>query len=151
MGAQLIHLFLDIFIDYQRLAGADDVIGYAAERHWFVIHALSFLHNVRIVSHPCRVVIPANGHALRVEDIADRIANQVNDGAEVEFCRQSLLHVVNDGKFRGALLGLFEQALGFIEEARVFERDAHGVGNRCSKPYHRLGKNFLVFHIHKMD
>jgi hypothetical protein len=35
------------------------------------------------------------------------------------------LHAVDDRQFGVAFLGLFEQALGLVEETRIFERDAH--------------------------
>ncbi len=57
------------------------------------------------------------------------IAKQFDHGLNIEFGHQTLLDIVDDRQFTVALLGLFEQALGFFKEPRIFERHAHAVGN----------------------
>ncbi len=59
----------------------------------------------------------------RAEDIADLVADEVVDRLHVEFGGETILHAVDDGEFRCALFGLFEQALGLGEEAHVFDGD----------------------------
>ena len=49
------------------------------------------------------------------------------------FRGQPCLDAVDDRQFGIALFGLFEQALGLVEETRVFEGDAHGVGERLQE------------------
>ena len=47
------------------------------------------------------------------------------DPLEVELRRERRLHAVDDRELGGALLGLLQQALRLVEEARVLQRDAH--------------------------
>ena len=53
----------------------------------------------------------------------------VVDALHVELGRERRLHAVDDRELGGALLGLLEQALRLVEEARVLQRDAHARGD----------------------
>ena len=67
------------------------------------------------------------------EALAQLVADQVDDRLEVELRRQPLLDAVDDRQLGGALLGLLEQALGLVEQARVLQRHAHAGGERVSR------------------
>ena len=60
-----------------------------------------------------------------IEDLADLVADRVVDALHVELGGERLLHAVDDRELGRALLALLEQALRLVEQARVFERDAH--------------------------
>ena len=63
-----------------------------------------------------------------LEYLVKFVAHQVNDGVEIEMPYQPFLHAVDDGEFRVALFGLFEQALSLLEEAHIFDGDCGLVG-----------------------
>ena len=52
---------------------------------------------------------------------------------EVELGRQALLDAVDDGQLGRALLGLLQQALRLVEQARVLQRHAHAGRQRLSR------------------
>ena len=64
-----------------------------------------------------------------LKHLAQLVADQVDDGLEVELGGEALLDAVDDRQLGGALLGLLEQALRLVEEARVLQRDAHARGD----------------------
>ncbi len=72
-----------------------------------------------------RPVVERDRHVLRAEDLADLVADEIDDRLEIELRGEPLLHAVDDRELGGALLALLEQALRLVEEARVLERDAH--------------------------
>ena len=76
-----------------------------------------------------RLVVERHVHVAGAEDLGDLVADEVDDRLEIELRRQSLLNTVDDGELRGALLAFLEQALRFVEETGVFERDAHARRN----------------------
>ena len=84
-------------------------------------------------------------------DLADLVADRVVDALHVELGGERLLDAVDDGELGRALLALLEQALGFVEQPRVFERDAHAVGERLQQPHVRIAEGMLVIHIHQPD
>src|SRR5215212_255914 len=71
-----------------------------------------------------------DGDHLRVEHLTDLVSHNVVDDLQFQAGCQSFLDAVDDSKFGGALFRLFEQTLGLIKETRVFEGDAHRVGQR---------------------
>ena len=54
---------------------------------------------------------------------------------EVQLGRQALLDAVDDGQLGGALLGLLQQPLGLVEQARVLERHAHAGRHGREQPH----------------
>jgi hypothetical protein len=54
---------------------------------------------------------------------------------------------VDDGKLGGALLAFLEEALGLVEEARVFERHAHGFVHRSPAGDHRARESMLAVEV----
>ena len=83
-------------------------------------------------------------NALGVENLANLIAEQINDALEIELRHEPLLHTVDDGEFRRALFSLFEQALGLIEKARVFKCHAHRVGKGVQQAHIAAAKSILL-------
>ena len=97
-------------------------------RKGFLLYAFAIIHEEGIAFHIRFLVVDHDIAGLQVEDLADLIADQIIDGLHVQLGCQSLLDTGNDRQFGIALFGLFEQALGLVEETRVFEGDAHRVG-----------------------
>ena len=71
------------------------------------------------------------------------VADQIDDGLEVELGGHALLDAVDHRQLGGALLGFLEQALRLVEQARVLERDAHARGHRREQAH--LGLAIGVF------
>ena len=91
-------------------------------------HAVLVL--VEIVDEVGLVVVPADADLLGAEHFAQLVADEVDDGLEVELRRHAFLDAVDHRQLGGATLGLLEQALRLVEQARVFQRHAHRVGER---------------------
>ena len=68
-------------------------------------------------------------------NITEFVTNQIDDRLEIQLGCKPLLHAVDNGKFGGAVFGDLEQPLGLIEETRVLERDAHGIGHGLKQAY----------------
>ena len=82
-----------------------------------------------------------------LEHFAQLVADQVDDRLEVELGGHALLDAVDDRELGGALLGLLEQALRLVEEARVLERDAHAVGERLQQADVGLAERVLALQV----
>ncbi len=78
-------------------------------------------------------VVPADADVAGLEDLAQLVADQVDDRLEVELGRHPFLDAVDHRQLGGALLGLLQQALRLVEEARVLERDAHARDDGLSR------------------
>ena len=66
-----------------------------------------------------------------LENIAQLVADQVDDGLEIELRGHAFLDAVDDRQLGRALLGLLQQALRLVEEAGVLQRDAHARRHAC--------------------
>ena len=84
------------------------------------------VQDARLPSHP------ADAHVAGVEHLAQLVADEVDDGLEVELRGHALLDAVDHGELGVALLGLLQQALRLVEEARVLQRHAHARRDRWS-------------------
>jgi hypothetical protein len=78
-------------------------------------------------------IVPSDTQIRRVEHFAQFIADQIHNGLEVQLGGEPLLDGVDDLQLGDAFLFGFEEPLGLIEEARIFERDTHAVRGVCSK------------------
>ena len=67
---------------------------------------------------------------LGVEHVAQPVADQVVHRLHVDLRGEALLDVVDDRELGGPLVGLLEQPLRLVEQARVLERHAHARGER---------------------
>ena len=63
------------------------------------------------------------------------------------FDGQPLLDAVDDRELGGALLGLLQQPLRLVEEARILERDAHARGDRAEQAHLGLAECVLTLVI----
>jgi hypothetical protein len=93
-------------------------------------HPLAVFEQIRVVDKPRLRVVDSDAHVGLVEDLADLVADRVVDPLHVELGGERLLHAGDDRELGRALLLGLEQALGLVEQARVFERDRHRVGQR---------------------
>ena len=69
------------------------------------------------------------------QHLAQLVADQLDDRLEVELAGHALLDAVDDRELGVALLGLLQQPLRLVEQARVLERDAHARGDRGEQPH----------------
>ena len=88
--------------------------------------ALAMLHLVEVVQRAGSVVVPADAQVLRAQHLADLLAHQLDDAVKVELAGDALLDAVDDGQLGIALLGFFQQTLGFVEAQRALQRHGHG-------------------------
>ena len=79
------------------------------------------------------VVVPADADVVGVEDVAQLVADQVDDRLEVELGGHALLDRVDHRQLGRALLGFLEQPLRLVEQARVLECHAHAVRQRAQQ------------------
>ena len=79
------------------------------------LQALAVLVLVQVMHHPGLGIHQADADVLGAQDLAQFVADQVDDGLEVEFRRHALLDAVDHGHFGRALLGLLEQPLRLVE------------------------------------
>ncbi len=70
---------------------------------------------------------------MDIEQFGQLPAHRVVDGLNVQIGNQSLLDGVDHAQFRVALFGLFEQALGFVEQAHVLDGDHRLAGKRLQQ------------------
>ena len=82
-----------------------------------------------------------------MEDVTDLVADRVIDALDVELGGKRLLDAVDDGELGGALLGLLEQALRLVEEARILERHAHRVGERLQQTHVGFAEGVFALHV----
>ncbi|MBV6504456.1 MAG: hypothetical protein AKCLJLPJ_02608 [Fimbriimonadales bacterium] len=115
--------------------------------HWIIAvdhHPIALMQIIWDVEGLCCFVVQGNVGCLRIEHIADLVANQINDGLDIKLGCQPLLNAIDQCQFCRALFGLLEQALGFIEETRVFESNAHGVGEGFEQAHIRFTENIFA-------
>ena len=92
-----------------------------------------------------RLPIPAfDRHSLGARDLNDPVTYQVINCLHIQLGGQPLLHTVDDAEFRIALLHFLEQALRLVEEARVLQGYAHGIGQSLQQADVRIGKGMRV-------
>ena len=84
-----------------------------------------FAHLIREVDDIGRPIEQRDIDDVRLEDVARLIPDELDHAVEFRLGDQRLADGIDRGEFGGALLALFEQALGFVEQPRVFEGNAH--------------------------
>ncbi len=90
------------------------------------------------------LVPPTDTDIAGAEHLAQLVADEIDDGLEVELGRHPLLDAVDDRELGGALLGFLQQMLRLVEEARVLERDAHARGDRAEQAYLSLAERVFA-------
>ena len=78
------------------------------------------------------------------QHLAQLVADQVDDRLEVELAGHPLLDAVDDRELGVALLGLLQQALRLVEEARVLQRDAHARGDGLQQAHFGFAEGVLA-------
>ena len=115
------------------------------------VDAFAVLVRIRMVDQVGLWIVDADAHVRVVEDLADLVADRVVDALDVELGRERGLHAVDDRQLGGALLGLLEQPLRLVEEARVLQRDAHARGDRAEQAHLRLAEGVLALVVLEDD
>ena len=98
-------------------------------------------------------VVPKDAEVRRSKNFAKLVADEVDDGLEIQLGGETLLDRIDDRKLGGALFGFLQQALRLVEEARVLERHAHGVAERGKQAHVRIRKRvrlLLAYADHAM-
>ena len=87
---------LDVLVDHQRLARLHHVAPEAHQRHRLVRKADAALDRVGEAQQACLGVVDADVDDLRVEDVAELVADEVVDGLQLELAGEPLLHAVDE-------------------------------------------------------
>src|SRR5258708_37473048 len=93
---------------------------------------------VQVVHETGLGLMPADADVARMEYFAQLVADEIDDGLEVELLGHALLNAVDHRQLGGALLLGLEQKLRLVEETRVLQRHAHARGHRSEEP--RVGQ-----------
>ena len=125
-------------LDDDRLAGLVDVPPEADQRDGDLGDVDAPLDPVREADDLSFRVVDGDVDDLRVEDVADLVADQLVHAAHLELLGQSLLDAVDDRELGSALVGLGEQALRLVEQSSVLECHAEARGERGEEPKIRL-------------
>ena len=96
-------------------------------------------------------VVPADADVAGVEHLAQLVADQIDDGLEVELGRHALLDAVDDRELGGALLGFLQQPLRLVEQARVLQRHTHARGDGAEQAHLGLAERVLAFVVFQHD
>ena len=86
-----------------------------------------------------------------LKQLAQLVADEVDDRLEVELRGHALLDAVDDRELGGALLGFLQQPLRLVEQARVLERDAHARGDGAEQPHLGLAVGVLALVVLQHD
>src|SRR5450631_643492 len=92
--------------------------------------ALAMLEVIRHRYQAALPVVQRDRHIAGGKDLADLVADEIDDGLEVELGGEASLHTVDDRQFRRSLLLDLEQPLRLVEETGVLERDAQAARER---------------------
>ena len=140
---------LHVLVDDEGFSSAQDVRRKStiAQRAGVDLEPFAFFVSVWVMHHLRFRVVDADAYVCLVEDLADLVADRVVDALDVELGGERLLHAVDDRELGGALLGLLEQALRLVEQPRVFQRDAHAVGQRLQQPHVGVAEGVLALHV----
>ena len=113
-------------------ASAASVKNEPARRRWRGrrVQAHTVLVFVQVMHQVGLRVVPADADLAGLEHLAQLVADQVDDGLEVELRGHALLDAVDHRQLGGALLGFLQQPLRLVEQARVFQRHAHARRDR---------------------
>ena len=93
------------------------------------------------------VVDPADADVVALQHLAQLVADEVDDALEVQRAGHALLDAVDHRELGVALLGLLQQALRLVEQARVLQRDAHRRGDRLEQAHFGLAERMLALVI----
>ena len=100
---------LDVLVDHQRLARLHHVAPKADQRDRLVREADAALDRVGEAQQTCVRVVDADVDDLRVEDVAELVADEVVDGLQLELAGETLLDAVDECQLGNALPCLVQQ------------------------------------------
>ena len=119
----------------QRRSVSDDVrrqaFAHLERRCGGLAHAV--FNGIRELDRRRLLVDEGDGHRVHVENLGHAIADGLDDPLKIELPGQRTADLVDDRQFGRALLGLGQQPLRLIEEARIFQRHAHARGDRAHR------------------
>ena len=142
---------VDVVTDEQGLARLHHIGSQAADGLRLVGEPLTTLDGVGITDEPGATVDDADVDDLRVEDLLDLVADEVVHRLHVQLRSQPLLDAVDDGQLGRPLIGLGQQALCLVEQARVLERDAQAGGQRRQQAHVRFGERVRPIQVLERD
>ena len=93
------------------------------------------LVDVQVVDRDRPFVVPADADVAGREDLAQLVADERRRSPGSRAPRRALLDAVDDRELGVALLGLLQQPLRLVEQARVLERHAHAGGDRLQQAH----------------
>ena len=102
------HAFFNVVVEYEGLLQAYQRLHQTAHRARLEILASV---PVDIIIEELRLAFEvkrSDDGRLRAEQVADLIADEIIDGLQFQFGRETILHAFDDGKFRLALLQFFK-------------------------------------------
>ena len=139
-AAEVGDLVRDVLVEQQRLGSTHHVLRDRARSDRFEVDPNALLARVRLVEEARAGVEDADVDHLRVEDLADPLADELVHRPHVEVLGEAVLDPGDDGELGVALLRLLEQA-------RVLERDGQARGDRLEQPDVRVAERVLAVEV----
>ena len=137
-------LGVQILRDQQRLARVEHVLREACQRPRLRLQALTALDQVRVLDQASRVVDRRDRDDLRVEHVADPVADRVVDRLRVELTGDCFLDAVDHGQ-----LGIPLPRL--VHQPRVLQRHAEAAGERLEELLVGLAEGVLAVDFLERD
>ena len=137
------HLRRDL-VDHQRLPRLHHVLAEADQRDRVLVQPLASLDHVGEGEQPARLVVDGDADDLRVEHLADPVADEVVDRLRVELPGDRGLDAVDQRQLGVPLPGL-------LDEARVLERGADTAGERDEQPLVGVAERVLAVDVLQRD
>ena len=133
-------LGVEVLGDQQRLARLEHVLREPGQRSRLRLQPLAALDQVRVMDEPGRLVDRRDRDDLRVEDVADPVADGVVDRLRVELARDRLLHAVDQRQLGVPLPRL-------VHQPRVLERHAEAARQRLQQLLVGLAERVLAVDV----
>jgi hypothetical protein len=111
-------------MNHNGLPRPENVRGETSRGSRFWLKALAVVLEENVMNKIGVRFIHVESDHVRLEYLADLVADQVVDGLHLQLRRQAFLHAVDDRQLGRTLLAFLEQPLRFVEEAGVLERGA---------------------------
>ncbi len=142
--AALALVFL-LAIEEERLARLEDLRRepFAVPKRW-LLPSLAGLVVVDEVDLSAGLVVQGHVRDVGLERRTDALADELDQGVELEPCCERLADAVHGGQLCHALAGL-------VNEPRVVERDAEAAGERRQEPLIVLGEGVRAVHVLERD
>src|SRR5579862_1999544 len=109
------------------------------------------LEEIVVVTGTGRKIERREADALRVEQFAKLLADEIVDRLDLELRDETLLNAVDDRQLGRSLLLRLEQPLRFVEEPRVLERDAQAACQRLQQPHVGFRERMLALGVFQVN